>query len=199
MPRRNARLQRATRRVVTLAALALLSWLAAKFGGPLVLRAPLEADRPYRIVRVVDGDTLALEGGATVRLIGVDTPEKWNSDKLDRDAARADLPPETIKALGRRASDFAAAQCEGKVAFVEFDPANNNREHRDKYGRHLAYIHLAPAAPPHEPRVMLNRLLVQEGYARVSTFPFGLAPEFRDLQTAARRAKRGLWSEGAIP
>ncbi|HRU06495.1 MAG TPA: thermonuclease family protein [Candidatus Brocadiia bacterium] len=199
MPRRNTRFQRATRRVLTLAALALLSWLAAKFGGPLVLRAPIQPDKPYRIVRVVDGDTLALEGGATIRLIGIDTPEKWDSDKLDRDAARSEMTRDAIKALGRRASDFASAQCRDKVAFVEFDPANNNRGHRDKHGRCLAYVFLAPGAPPHEPRVMLNRLMVQEGYARVSAFPFGLAPEFRGLQAAARKAKKGLWRDGPLP
>jgi len=199
LPRRNARLQRATRRVITLAVTALATWLAVHFGGPLVLHAPLRTDQPYRIVRVVDGDTLALEGGSTVRLIGVDTPEKWDSDKLDRDAARADLPAETIKTLGRRASDFASNQCKGKVVFVEFDPTNESRKHRDKYGRYLAYVHVAPPAPPHEPRVMLNRLLIEQGYARVSSFHFSLASEFRGLQAAARKDKRGLWREGAIP
>ena len=41
------------------------------------------------VSRVVDGDTFELSDGRTVRLIGVDTPEKHMSSKLRRDARRS--------------------------------------------------------------------------------------------------------------
>jgi micrococcal nuclease len=61
------------------------------------------------IVRVVDGDTLEVklnDQKEKVRLIGVDTPEKFESGKLHRDAARSGQDEKTIRALGERASDF---------------------------------------------------------------------------------------------
>jgi micrococcal nuclease len=61
------------------------------------------------IIRVVDGDTLeiTLQGQPEkVRLIGIDTPGKFESDKLHRDAARTGQDKKTIRALGERASDF---------------------------------------------------------------------------------------------
>jgi len=61
---------------------------------------------------VVDGDTLVitLQGRTeTVRLIGVDTPEKYESDKLRRDAARTGQDEATIRALGKQASDCTAS------------------------------------------------------------------------------------------
>jgi micrococcal nuclease len=61
------------------------------------------------VVQVVDGDTLdvALNGRTErIRLIGVDTPEKFESDKLRRDVVRTGQDEKTIKALGQRASDF---------------------------------------------------------------------------------------------
>lgn len=55
------------------------------------------------VTRVVDGDTLAvsLDGHLDkVHLIGVDTPEVYESDKLHRDADRTGQDKATIQALG---------------------------------------------------------------------------------------------------
>jgi micrococcal nuclease len=75
----------------------------------LLLPLPSFAKDPATIVRVVDGDTIEviLKGQKEkIRLIGVDTPEKFESDKLHRDAARSGQDEKTIRALGERASDF---------------------------------------------------------------------------------------------
>ena len=42
------------------------------------------------VQRAVDGDTLKLENGERVRLIGIDTPEMHESDKLYRDSQGQD-------------------------------------------------------------------------------------------------------------
>lgn len=54
------------------------------------------------VKRVVDGDTLVLENGERVRLIGIDTPEMHESNKLYRDAQRTEQDITTIQKLGRR-------------------------------------------------------------------------------------------------
>src|SRR5215813_13306337 len=63
------------------------------------------------ITRVVDGDTLAVSlNGKTekIRLIGIDTPEKYESEKLHRDSARSGQDEATLRTLGQHASDFTA-------------------------------------------------------------------------------------------
>ena len=41
---------------------------------------PLPSEGPFRIIRVLDGDTIILDNGETVRLIGVDAPEIHHSE-----------------------------------------------------------------------------------------------------------------------
>ncbi len=37
-----------------------------------------------KVLRVIDGDTFELENGERVRLLGIDTPEKWPSRNMLR-------------------------------------------------------------------------------------------------------------------
>lgn len=137
---------------------------------------PVADDTAARIAaveRIVDGDTIKLRNGERVRYIGVDTPE------LARD--------------GRPAQPFAleAMECNrallgnGTVKLV-FD-----EERTDRYGRLLAYVY---AGPDHT--VMVNRELVRRGCARTLSIAPNTehAREFRDLERAARAARRGLWA-----
>ena len=105
---------------------------------PLPLAVPSFAKDPATIVRVVDGDTveIMLKGQKEkVRLIGVDTPEKFESDKLHRDAARTGQDEKTIRALGERASDFTKSLVKrGGAVQLEY-----GQEERDKYHRLLAF------------------------------------------------------------
>ncbi|NLK43715.1 MAG: hypothetical protein GX300_04905, partial [Tissierellia bacterium] len=83
-------------------------------------------DGKYRVVRVVDGDTLIIEmedKEERVRLIGVDTPESVHPDAS-----------KNVKA-GKIASDFTKSRLEGKYIELEFDV-----QERDRYGRILAYV-----------------------------------------------------------
>ena len=94
------------------------------------------------VSRVVDGDTLTIQinGKAEkVRLVGVDTPELHESDKLHRDAQRSGQDTATIQALGRQASDFVKTLVRsGDRISLEYD-----QQQRDKYGRLLAFVRLA--------------------------------------------------------
>ena len=137
------------------------------------------------VKRVVDGDTLVLENGQRVRLIGIDTPEIHDSDKLYRDSQRTQQDISTIKALGRRAWDFTKNLVEAKRVRLEFDVEKN-----DKYGRLLAYVYLKDGT-------FVNTKIVEEGYASLMTIPPNVkyADEFLRLYRQARENKRGLWKE----
>ena len=64
------------------------------------------ADEYSYVSRVIDGDTLKLSDGSRIRLIGIDTPEVYYSEKLVRDSKRSARDLDTIKAMGKRSSSF---------------------------------------------------------------------------------------------
>jgi len=135
------------------------------------------------VKRAIDGDTLQLETGERVRLIGIDTPEMHESDKLYRDSQRTGQDIRTIKELGRHAYMFTRNLVEGKRIRLEFDV-----EKRDKYKRMLAYVYLADGT-------FVNAEIVKQGYASLMTIPPNVkyADLFLKLYQEARTARRGLW------
>ncbi|MBU3933118.1 MAG: thermonuclease family protein [Candidatus Omnitrophica bacterium] len=137
------------------------------------------------VTRAVDGDTLVLENKERVRLIGIDTPEMHESNKLNRDAQRSGQDVETIKQLGRQSYAFTKKLVEGKRVRLEFDV-----ERFDKYKRILAYVYL-------EDGTFVNARIVQEGYASLMTYPPNVkyADLFLKLYQEARQNQRGLWSK----
>lgn len=135
------------------------------------------------VTRAVDGDTLVLENREWVRLIGIDTPEMHESDKLYRDAQRSGQDIEAIKRLGRQSYEFTKKLVEGKRVRLGFDV-----ERSDRYKRTLAYVYL-------EDGTFVNAKIVEEGYASVMTYPPNVkyADLFRRLYQEARQNRRGLW------
>ena len=173
--------------------------LLAQLSSRCVRREPLQTGRTYAIKKIVDGDTLVLAGGHTIRLIGVDTPEVYESPKLERNAAVSNLPEKTIRRMGRMATRFVRRYCHGRVARVEFDPANNDKGHLDAYGRFLAHVYLVTPDDPKQKGIYLNRALVRHGFARSMGYAHLRRDEFRRLEAYARRVKAGLWAYGPIP
>lgn len=141
--------------------------------------------RNILVKRVIDGDTLQLENGERLRLIGIDSPEMHESDKLYRDSQRSGKDIRTIKELGRRAYEFTKKLVEGKYVSLEFDV-----EKYDKYGRLLAYVYLKDGT-------FINAKIVEQGYANLMTIPPNVkyADLFLKLYREARTRKRGLWKE----
>ena len=146
--------------------------------------ATVSHDSFFSVKRVVDGDTLKLSDNQKVRLIGVDTPEFYYSDKLLRDVKRSRLDVNTIREFGRQASDFTKSLCKGKRVRLEFDA-----EKRDKYDRLLAYVYL-------EDGTFVNARILEEGYGQVMTIPPNVkyAEYFLKLQKKARENNKGLWA-----
>ena len=128
------------------------------------------------VKQVVDGDTIVLENGERVRLMGIDAPEIKHGTKEGTER-------------GRAAAAFARKLVEGKQVRLEFDPASPPGSHQDSLKRTLAYVFLADGT-------FLNAELVKQGYA--FTIP-GLvskySEQFRRLEREARENKRGLWKK----
>ena len=128
-----------------------------------------------RVVRVVDGDTIHVRVGGreeTVRYIGVDTPESVK-------------PGTPVQCFAKRASAFNERLVAGERVRLVLDD-----EHRDRYGRLLAYVYRA------RDNLFVNATLVTGGYAVPLTIPPNVAhaDDFRRLAATARRKGRGLWS-----
>lgn len=155
--------------------------------------APVFAFDAATITRVVDGDTLevSVDGHLErVRLIGVDTPEVYESDKLHRDAERTHQDEGTIRALGEQASNYV----KGIVHKREHVQLEYGQQRRDRYARLLAFVWLPDGR-------MLNETIVCEGYSPAFTrYPFrqDYMDRFRSCERQAREAGKGLWAaEGA--
>jgi len=137
------------------------------------------------VTRAVDGDTLVLENNERVRLIGIDTPEMHESNKLNRDAQRSGQDLSTIKQLGRQSYEFTKNLVQGKRVRLEFDV-----ERYDKYKRILAYVYLLDGT-------FVNAEIVRQGYASLMTYPPNVkyADLFSKLYQEARENQRGLWKQ----
>jgi micrococcal nuclease len=126
------------------------------------------------VVRVVDGDTIRVRlDGRTerVRYIGVDTPESVK-------------PGTPVQCYAKRAAAANTALVAGRSVRLVGDV-----EHRDRYGRLLAYVYREPDG------AFVNAQLVRDGYARTLTIAPNVAHarQFAQLAQTARRSGRGLW------
>lgn len=137
------------------------------------------------VLRVVDGDTIVVEvtgrvdgpgagdaalGEQTVRLIGIDTPESVD-------------PRSPVECFGTEASEAATALLEGADVRLVTDVSET-----DRFDRLVRYVYLGEE--------MANARLVVNGYATAFTYPPDVRHSklFVELERAARRADRGLWS-----
>lgn len=123
------------------------------------------------VERVKDGDTIVLNDGQTVRLIGVDTPETVK-------------PNAPIEPYGEEASAFTKQILTGKVIYLEKDVSET-----DQYGRLLRYVYL-------EDGTLLNEYLIKEGYGKMVTYPPDVkhVELFKEAQIYAMENNKGLWS-----
>jgi len=130
--------------------------------------APKGAVMQTTVVRVIDGDTIEIDGNLRVRYIGVDTPEVSGK----------------VECYGREATQKNRELVEGKRVRLEKDVSET-----DRYGRLLRYVYVGDT--------FVNAELVREGYAQAATYPPDVKYQelFTRLQREAREAKRGLWGK----
>jgi micrococcal nuclease len=127
------------------------------------------------VVRVIDGDTIVVSPNEKVRLIGVDTPETVHPNKA-------------VQCFGKDAKEFTRGMVERRSIRLVLDESNAVRNHKDRYGRTLAYVYF-------DDGTMLNAELIRRGYAHAYTrFPFRHIVEFREMERVARSQVVGLWA-----
>jgi micrococcal nuclease len=140
------------------------------------LTRPADAQGPYPITEVVDGDTakVTVDGtSVTLRLIGIDTPETKD-------------PRKPVECGGPQASAQAEKLLTGRNVWIQYD---STQDRRDKYGRDLVYLWL-------DTHTMYNQLMVAQGYAHEYTYhrPYRYRQQFLAAQSKARAAGLGFWS-----
>ena len=128
----------------------------------------LDAGKAHRVEHVYDGDTIGLEDGTKVRLIGVDAPE-------------VDSPYSKKEPFGEQSKSFLTGLIlHREVTLSEGDPS------RDKYGRTLAYVYVDD--------VLVNGHMIREGWARAyRRFHHPWRDLFIVYEREARSKGMGMW------
>jgi len=173
--------RRPSRKYLTWAITGLLVGLAwSRLGGLNPESTAIKSEGVYRVVDVIDGDTIELRDGTRVRYIGLDTPEvrkkvagEWVHD------------PEPF---AQEASEVNKDFVLGKNVRLELD-----EEREDKYGRTLAYVHL-------DDGTFVNLALIRGGWAkRLSIPPNQRYKElFRNAESRAQEEALRIWSDHSL-
>ena len=125
-----------------------------------------------QVVRVIDGDTVELDDGRSVRLLGIDATELgYNGDPSESGAETA--------------RDWLKDRLTGKHVELRYGP-----DRLDRYGRTLAWIFL----PTGE---LINKELLAEGQARLVTrfgLPGDLSAELHQATAQAQVQRKGIWN-----
>jgi endonuclease YncB( thermonuclease family) len=139
----------------------------------------LEPDRTYSVARILDGETVVLDDGRELRLIGALAPRA-----IDADAEPGTWPMETATLEALRALVL------GKSIALGFTGART-----DRYGRLQAHAFLFEG----DGRRWVQGALLERGFARAYA-PAGhraCSDELLAAERGAREAGLGLWAEAA--
>ena len=145
------------------------------FAQPVVAQgcAADRVDETAVLANVIDGDTLRLKDGRSVRLIGINTPEIGRDGKASEPLA--EQARETVRSmLGRN-----------DIVGLRFD-----RERHDQYGRLLAHVYLAGGQN-------IEEHLLKVGLAAQIVVPpnSGNVVCYRAAEQLARATQKGVWQD----
>lgn len=136
----------------------------------LVLGACAGGPDTATVTRIIDGDTVELEGGERVRYLMVNTPETTGGKN---------------ECYGTNAVTFNTDLVLGKDVELRYDV-----EKQDQFGRTLAWVTVDG--------MEVNRLIIERGYGCLLHIPPNgndRIDEFEMLEQTARLSMRGLWGE----
>lgn len=137
----------------------------------VLVALPAGANSLLRIKTVVDGDTVILDSGRHVRLIGINTPEIGHDGRPDEPLARA--ARERLQQL---------VQHGVRLTY--------ETEREDRHRRALAHLELPDGSS-------VGEILLREGLAVMIAVPPNVArvATLRAAENEARRTQRGIWRE----
>ncbi len=121
-----------------------------------------------RVIQVIDGDTITIEGGYRIRYIGIDAPEVYPQ----------------VEAFGMEAWQANRKLVEGQEIRLERDVSET-----DRYDRLLRYVYVDD--------VLVNAELVWQGLARAKAYPPDTRHQdyLEKMEDEAREAGRGMWAK----
>lgn len=127
--------------------------------------------KDYVVKKVIDGDTIQLDTGETVRYLGIDAPEVFT------------------KGAGAEFYAREATRYNRKLVFMRKIKLEFDVEKKDQYGRLLAYVFVKD--------VFVNAELVRHGYAKAYIKPPNVKYKALLLanQKKAMDEDKGLWQE----
>lgn len=147
-----------------------VSWVLLVFAAITLLgfRHWSDAKGARTVAKVHDGDTIRLDDGTTVRLLGVDAPE------VESSYTRAEP-------CGAGSRDYLKALVEGRRVTIEVGP-----EPKDRYGRTLAMVYLGD--------VLVNGRIIRDGWAGAyRRFDYPHKDLFRAYEEEAKARGLGIW------
>ncbi len=134
-------------------------------------------DETARVKYVHDGDTVHLQDGRKLRLVGINAPE----------LARDNRPAQAFAQAARKQLLSAIAADDNRVGLVY------GSERRDHYGRTLAHLFTIDGQN-------LQALLLERGMAAAIAHPPNLAYTdcYQQRESSARDQGAGIWSDPAL-
>ncbi|MCC7176942.1 MAG: thermonuclease family protein [Acidobacteria bacterium] len=136
---------------------------------PSAIPASPASPELHRVRQVIDGDTITVADIGTIRLIGVDAPEKQGGFR-------------EAEPYGDQATAYLRKLADGQLVRLEYDG-----ERKDRFNRTLAYVFL-------EDGTLVNEAIIRAGWAEhYRSFDYHRKADFRQAEREARAASRGMW------
>ena len=128
------------------------------------------------VLRIIDGDTLSVRlrdrSIATVRLVGVDTPETKK-------------PGTPVQCYGPEATKAATRLAAGKTVTLEIDPVAGDK---DRYGRLLRHVFIK--------KTSMAVQLIKDGFGRAYAYKnqrYSYRAIHEQAEDKAQASRKGLW------
>jgi micrococcal nuclease len=146
------------------------------------------------VTKVINGETIEVDGVGKVRLLGIDAAEPAvrfgpsGPARPPRSGPDRPPPPLITGSIGVKAESASGDALKqlvlGKRVRLEYDEAAD----KDR-GTRRAYVFL-------EDDTLVNAEMLRAGHARVDTSrPFSSLNQFKELEAEARADLRGLWAD----
>ena len=134
------------------------------------------------VTRVIDGDTIEIEGKIKVRYIGINSPEIYHDT------------------TGKKTGE----QCFANESYLENERLVEGKEitmvkdvsDKDKYGRLLRYVYVDPSASSGQV-IFVNEYLITNGYAKIMTIKPDVkySQQFKIDEKLAKENNLGIWNK----
>ena len=127
------------------------------------------------VSRVIDGDTIEIEGKIKVRYIGINSPEIYHDSTGKKTGEQC---------FANEAYLENKKLVEGKTIAMIKDISD-----KDKYGRLLRYVYVGDQ--------FVNEYLIKKGYAKLMTIKpdIKFSQQFKANQAEAKTNNLGIWSK----